>query len=100
MIAFLISAGLDSARMLAYSIAFVAPFMLYPRTRRVIITSARFTKRHSPRWAGALFVVAGIIPGQADEIALVAILLIPILRNRLQRQTFARLVRYAWEYQS
>lgn len=93
---FIISTLIETAKLAGVvSVAF-GLLMTVRRTRRVTMATIKFTSRHAPRWAGPAMVAAALIPGQADEIALVAILLVPILRNARNRRTLARTVRWAW----
>ncbi len=96
MLAFLLSAAIDTAKMVAILTALFGALMLTRRTRRATMAVIKFTNRHSPRWAKPAMVAAAFFPGQADELVLVAILLVPILRNHKQRALFARTIRYAW----
>ena len=87
---------LETAKIVLVFSLIVAIPMCIPRPRHVLIAVVKFTVRKSPAWAGPAMVACGLIPGQADEIVLAAILLIPILRNGHNRRTLARSVRYAW----
>lgn len=73
-----------------------AGLMAHPRTRRVTMALVKFTHRHSPRWAKPAMVACALFPGQADELVLVAILLIPILRNSFNRRVLARIISTQW----
>lgn len=68
--------------------------MVSPRTRRTTMAIIKFTNRHSPYWARYAMALAALIPGQADEIVLVAFLLVPILRSARNRRALARIIRY------
>ena len=70
--------------------------MVHPRTRRVTMAVIKFTNRHSPVWARYAMAVAALVPGQFDELALVALLLVPILRSARNRATLARIIRYSF----
>lgn len=96
MLAFIISALLETARILAVTLALFAVAMAYPRTRRSSVALLRFTKRYSPRWAIPVLTVAAFVPGQADELVVIAIVLIPILANARKRAIFSRYLRLAW----
>jgi hypothetical protein len=93
---FIISALLETARILAVTLAVFAVAMAYPRTRRSSVALLRFTRRYSPRWAIPVLTVAAFVPGQADEIVVIAIVLIPILANARKRAVFGRYLRLAW----
>ncbi len=96
MIHFLISAGLDTLRMTLWTCAVLTPPMSYPRTRRVIVVTARFIKRHAPWWATPLIVACQFIIGPVDDAIALAVLAYPVMRNERNRRTYARLVRAAW----
>lgn len=96
MIHFLLSAGLDTLRTMIYAAIVIAPFMIYKRTRHVIIALVKLTIRKSPTWAKWLIVIAQYCPTQADDVIVFAIVLIPILRHRLNRATYRRVISYAW----
>jgi hypothetical protein len=95
---FLISTGLDTLRTMIIAGLAVAPFMVYRRTRYVIIAMVRLTVRKAPRWARPMIVAAQFVPTQADDFIVFAIVLIPILRHERNRRVFARAARYAWNY--
>lgn len=94
---FIVGALREAAKGLALATAVLGTLMVHPKTRRATVTIVKFTNRHAPRWAKPAMVACALIPGQADEIVLVAILLFPILRNSRHRRTFIRSVRYAWK---
>lgn len=75
----------------------LAGLMVHPRTRRVTMAVIKYTNRHAPKWAKPAMVACAFFPGQADEIALVAILLIPILRVEFNRRVLTRTIRYHWK---
>jgi hypothetical protein len=87
---------IETAKLVLLLTVVVAIPMCFPRSRHVLISVVRFTVRKSPAWAGPAMVACGLIPGQADEIVLAAILLVPIMRSAHNRKTLARTVRYAW----
>lgn len=93
---FVVSAAIDTGKVIGASLVIVGALMAHPRTRRVTMATVKYVNRHSPAWAKFALVAAGLIPGQADEFVLVAILLFPILRNEFNRRVFARTIRYAW----
>ena len=75
--------------------------MLFPPVRRVFGALCRFTLAHIPRWlalilAPVLF-VAALIPGQLDELALLALVLGPVLARAVNRAELAASVREAWK---
>lgn len=93
---FIVSALLETAKIFSVTLALFAVAMAYPRTRRSAVALLRFTKRYSPRWAIPVLTVAAFVPGQADEIVVIAIVLIPILANARKRAVFGRYLRLAW----
>lgn len=93
---FIVSALVETAKILSVTLALFAVAMAYPRTRRSAVALLRFTKRYSPRWAIPVLTVAAFVPGQADEIVVIAIVLIPILANARKRAVFGRYLRIAW----
>lgn len=95
-VTFLVATAIDTAKLAACLSVLFAALMINRRTRRVTMAVIKYTNRHSPSWAKPAMVAAAFIPGQADEIALVAILLIPILRNARNRRVLARSISYAW----
>jgi hypothetical protein len=95
---FLLSTLIETAKLAVMVTAFLAILMIHPRTRRVTVTTVKVTNRMAPSWAKPAMVAAAFFPGQADEIILVAILLIPILRNARNRRVFARSIQFAWNY--
>lgn len=96
MLAFIVSAVLETAKIIAVTLTLFAVAMAYPRTRRSSVALLRFTKRYSPRWAIPVLTAAAFFPGQADELAVIAIVLIPILANARKRAVFGRYLQYAW----
>lgn len=93
---FVVSALIETGKLIAVTLAAFGVAMAYPRTRRASVALLRFTKRYSPRWALPMLTAAAFFPGQADEIVVVAIVLIPILRSAHKRTVFARYLQYAW----
>jgi len=93
---FIVSAAIDTAKVLVASLLVVGVLMAHPRTRRVTMATVKYVNRHSPTWAKYVLLVCGMIPGQADEFIVVTILLFPILRSEFNRRVFARTIRYAW----
>lgn len=76
--------------------ALFGALMIHPRTRRTTMAVIKWTNRKAPKWAGPAMVAAALIPGQADEIILVAILLVPILRHAGNRRTLSRIIRHSF----
>jgi hypothetical protein len=96
MLHFLIRAGLDTLWATAWSCAVLAPFLAYPRTRRVIVLTARFIQRHAPWWAVPLMTACQFIVGPVDDVIALAVLAYPVMRSRRNRRAYARLARAAW----
>lgn len=93
---FIVSAAIDTAKVIAVSLVIVGALMTHPRTRRITVATVKYVNRHSPTWAKYVLLACGMVPGQADEFVVVAILLVPILRNGFNRRVLARTIRYAW----
>jgi hypothetical protein len=96
MISFLLNAGYDALMTSLWTCAVLAPFAAYPRTRRVIVVTARFIKRHAPWWAVPVMGACQFIIGPVDDIIALAILAYPVMRNKRNRKSYVRLVRAAW----
>lgn len=92
----LLSAMLETAKLVALMCAVLGLAMVHPRTRRVTIAVTRFAKRYAPRWLVPALTVCAFIPGPIDELFVIAAVLYPVLRNARNRATFARYVRVAW----
>lgn len=93
---YLVSAGIDTLRTMIIAAIVIAPFMAYPRTRRVIAATVKFTIRHSPRWAKPAVIAAQFFPGQLDDIVVFAVLVVPIMRHSRHRRAYWRIARMAW----
>ena len=94
---YVIESLLETAKLLLLLTVVVAIPMCFPRSRHVLISVVKFTARKSPPWAGPAMVVCGLIPGQADELILAAILLIPIMRSAHNQRKIKRVpLAYAW----
>lgn len=96
MIAYVLASLKDMLIPVAAMTVLFSALMVNPRTRHVTLAVIKFTNRHSPQWAKPAIVACALIPGQADEIALVAILLIPILRSQFQRRVLVRIIKSQW----
>lgn len=88
---------IETAKIAIIGALLFGALMVNGHTRRVTFAVIKFTMRHAPRWAYPVMVAAALFPGQADEILLVAILLVPILRKPRNRRVLARSVSYAWK---
>ena len=56
----------------------------------------RFARAHSPRWLLPVLAVCLAIPGPFDEVIVLAVVLVPVLRSRSARSELASSVREAW----
>ena len=72
-----------------------------PPLRRVVTALAKAAKTHAPRWLapilGPLLIVCVILPGQVDELAVIAVALAPVLRTRAGRAEVWASIRAAWK---
>jgi hypothetical protein len=57
----------------------------------------RFAKGHVPKWLLPILAVCLVIPGPFDELAVLAVVLVPVLRSRDARAELAASVREAWK---
>ena len=96
MLHYILASLIETAKLTVVLTLVLSIPMCYPRSRHVIVATVKFVVRKSPWWAVPIMWICGLIPGQADEIVVAAILLIPILRVAHNRRTLARTVRYAW----
>lgn len=73
-------------------------FRLARRCLRVAGAVWRFARAHSPKWlVPVLAVCLVIIPGPFDELAVLAVVLVPVVRSRDARAELAGMVREAWD---
>ncbi len=56
----------------------------------------RFAKAHMPKWLLPVLGVCLLIPGPLDELAVLAVVLVPVLRSGAARAELAASVREAW----
>ena len=66
------------------------------RVWRVLMALWRFAKRHVPKWLVPILAVCLAIPGPFDELAVLAVVLVPVLRSRQARQELGASVKAAW----
>jgi hypothetical protein len=92
-----LSGLLDTAKLMGALCALCALCMVHPRTRRATIAVTRFAQRYAPAWLVPVLTVCAFIPGPIDELAVIAAVLFPVLRNSRNRRVFARYVRSAWK---
>lgn len=75
--------------------------LAFPRMRRVFRTLCRFTLAHIPRWLAfvlaPVLTVCAFVPGQADELAILAVVLVPVLRSREARRELRTSITEAWK---
>lgn len=70
--------------------------MVHPRTRRVAIATLRFGKSYMPKWALAVFGACLLVPGPADEMVVLPILVAITLRTKRNRSIYRRYLNVAW----
>ena len=70
---------------------------LVRRCWRVIVALWRFARAHAPKWLLPVLAVAVFVPGPFDELAIVAVVLVPVLRSREARAELGSSVRDAWK---
>ena len=66
------------------------------RAWRVARALWRFARAHVPKWLLPILAVCLAIPGPLDELAVLAVVLVPVLKSRDNRREFAASVREAW----
>ena len=66
------------------------------RSWRVARAVWSFARAHCPRWLLPVLAVCLAIPGQADELALLAVVLFPVLRSREARRELGAAIGEAW----
>ena len=67
------------------------------RSWRVMLAVWRFAKARVPRWLLPVLAVCLAVPGPFDELAVLAVVLVPVLRSRVARRELADSVRGAWQ---
>jgi hypothetical protein len=67
------------------------------RVWRVGCAVWRFARARCPGWLLPVLAVALLIPGPVDELAVVAVVLVPVLRSREERAALGAAVAGAWE---
>ena len=63
---------------------------------RVTVALWRFARSHAPKWLLPVLVACAFVPGPVDELAVLAVVLVPVLRSREARQELGRSVAAAW----
>ena len=66
------------------------------RAWRVTRALWTFAKRHVPKWLLPILAVCLAIPGPLDELIVLGLVLIPVLRSRDTRRDLAASVTEAW----
>ena len=66
------------------------------RVWRVLMALWRFAKRRVPKWLLPILAVCLAIPGPLDELAVLAVVLVSVLRSRQARQELGASVKAAW----
>ena len=66
------------------------------RLLRVARAVWRFARAHSPRWLLPVLAVCVFVPGPFDELAVLAVVLVPVLRSREARRELGSAVAGAW----
>jgi len=94
---FIAPAMLETAKIAVVATVLLGITLAIPRTRRVALAILAFVKRHAPKWAIPVLIAAAIFPGQADELVIIPIILLPILLNSRKRAIFARYISYSWK---
>ena len=75
--------------------------MVFPPVRRVFRAVCKFTLAHIPRWLAWLLApvlaVCAVIPGQFDELGILAVVLAPVLVSGANRTELWADIRKAWK---
>jgi hypothetical protein len=66
------------------------------RVWRVTRALWRFARAHTPKWLGPVLAVCLLVPGPLDELAVLAVVLVPVLRSRQARGELGASVKAAW----
>lgn len=66
------------------------------RSWRVVRAVWRFAKARVPKWLLPVLAVCLAVPGPLDELAVLAVVLVPVLRSREARAELASAVCEAW----
>lgn len=56
----------------------------------------RFARAHTPKWLMPVLAVCLFVPGPFDELAVLAVVLVPVLRSRDTRHELGTAVSKAW----
>ena len=66
------------------------------RCGRVALVLWKFAKSVTPKWLLPVLAACLAIPGPLDELLVIALVLVPVLRKREARAELGRQVRAAW----
>lgn len=67
------------------------------RAMRTCRAVAAFTVKYSPKWLLPVLGVCLLIPGPVDELIVLAVVLVPVLRSAQERAELAAMVAAAWK---
>lgn len=93
----LIGMALDMVKLLAALAVLGAALMAYPRTRRVLFAVVKFSKANMSPWMLAVAAASLAFPGALDDIVVLPVLFILMLRTKAKRVIFYGYVREAWK---
>ena len=66
------------------------------RSWRVAMAVWRFAKAHCPKWLLPVLAACLLIPGPLDEVTVLVVVLVPVLRSREARSELGAAVSEAW----
>ena len=66
------------------------------RIWRVTTAVWRFARSHSPKWLLPVLAACVFVPGPFDELAVLAVVLVPVLRSAEARRELGTAVSNAW----
>jgi len=69
------------------------------RAARVAAAVWRFTKPRCPKWLLPVLAACLFVPGPFDELAVLALVLVPVLRSRDERRELTQAITAAWRQQ-
>lgn len=73
-----------------------AGLVLARRAGRATAAAWGWAKRHAPKWLVPVLAVCAFVPGPFDEVLVIAVVLVPVLRSRDARAEFKASVSAAW----
>jgi hypothetical protein len=68
-----------------------------PPLRRVARALWQFSKARTPKWLLPILGVCLFVPGPFDELAVLAVVLVPVLRRQADRRELVAAVSAAWK---